>query len=140
MKRRLTAATVAAATALSLAVAPTASAYEFADPGFHKDSSSEVDDTELAGYVLRMVTREVLSKGAGISGPAMASSEAGLFNFGNETTKADLGAMRMSSFRNDANNGYKLGTTHDILVGTGIALTLLAGIGGFALSQGLIKF
>lgn len=140
MKRRLTAATVAAATALSLAVAPNANAYEFDDPGFHKESSSQIDDGEVFFYVLRMATREVLNNGQGISGPAKASSEAGLFNFGNETTKADLGAMRMSSFRNDANNGYKLGTTHDILVGTGIALTLLAGIGGFALSQGLIKF
>lgn len=62
MKRRITAATLAAATALSLTVAPAASAYELADPGFHKDSSSQVNDTEVVAYIIRMIGREAFLK------------------------------------------------------------------------------
>lgn len=140
MKRRITAATLAAATALSLTVAPAASAYELADPGFHKDSSSQVNDTEVVAYIIRMIGREAFFEGEGVSGPFYGSSNAGLFNLGEQTTQEDLGRITLSSFRNDANNGYKLGTTYDILVGTGIALSFLAGLGGYALSKGLIKF
>lgn len=140
MKRRLTAATVAAATALSLAVAPSANAAELEDPGYHKESSSQVSDGEVLFYILRMVGREAFYEGKGISGPFNGSSNAGLFNIGEQTTQDDISRITLSSFRNDANNGFKLGTTYDILIGTGIALSILAGLGGLALSQGLIKF
>lgn len=47
--------------------------------------------------------------------------------------------MRASSVSNDLRNGYRHGTTFDILLGTGIAALLLAGLGGFAVQQGLVK-
>ena len=53
--------------------------------------------------------------------------------------KGDDTSVLDSSLRNDAANGYKVGTTFDILLGTGIAALLLAGLGGFAVQQGLVK-
>lgn len=140
MKRRITAATLAAATALSLTVAPAASATTGYSDGYQKDSSSQVTDAETGLYVLGAVFLEAVDPGAGFSPFFKGSSEAGLYDIGEQTTQEDINRITLSSFRNDANNGYKLGTTWDILVGTGIALSLLAALGGFALSQGLIKF
>lgn len=43
-----------------------------------------------------------------------------------------------SSLKNDAARGYKLGTTYDILVGTGIAAAVIAVLGGAAAAAGKI--
>ncbi len=44
------------------------------------------------------------------------------------------------SVANDEMFKYKIGTTFDILLGTGIAAAILALLGGAAQQQGLIKF
>ena len=49
----------------------------------------------------------------------------------NKFNDASKGVLN-SSLKNDANNGYKLGTTFEILLGTGIAAVLLAALGGAA--------
>lgn len=140
MKRRLTAATVAAATALSLTVAPAANADNGVTGGYQKDSSSQVTDGEVLGYMLGASLIEFISPGSGYSQPHFGSSKAGLFDIPSEGGQADLNRIMLSSYRNDANAGLKVGTTYDIIVGTGIALAILASLGGFALSQGLVKF
>ena len=43
------------------------------------------------------------------------------------------------SYDNDLNNGYKLGTTFDILWGTGLAVAILAAAGGYAYQNGMIQ-
>lgn len=138
MKRRFAAAGLAAATALSLSVAPAQADEEWA---LNKKTSSEVTDTELGFYALGRVLAEAAEEGTGFSAPFKGSSEAGIFEIPQDKDgiKNAQSAVFGSSFRNDANQGYKLGTTYDILVGTGIALTILAGLGGFALQQGLLK-
>ena len=137
MKRRFIAAGLAAATALSLSVAP-AQADE--KPGLNKDSSSQVTDAEVLGYAFGRVVVEGLFPGQGVSQPYLGSSKAGMFDLPENKAGAqkDLGNAVVSSFRNDANRGYKLGTTYDILVGTGIAAAILA-LFGVAQQQGLIK-
>ena len=131
MKRRFIAAGLAAATALSLSVAP-AQADE--KPGYHKESSSQVTDAEVLGYAIARAVVEGLLPGQGVSQPYLGSSKAGMFDIPEDKAGAqkDLKNGLMSSFRNDANRGYKLGTTYDILVGTGIAALVLAALGGAA--------
>ena len=118
--KRFTAASVAAATALTLLGAPAQA---------ETKASSEVTDAEAIGYALGKQAAERVKPGSGVSGPYKSSSEKGLVP--NSAT---------SSLRNDAARGYRLGTTWDILVGTGIAAAVLAVLGGgaWAAQQGLI--
>lgn len=129
--KRFTAAALAATTAISLAAAP-AQAAELSDLAIGHDSSSQVTDAELTGYALAAIAAEFANKGDGFSAPYMGSSKAGLFETTSDATEAQISQALQSSARNDANKGYKLGTTYDILVGTGIALAVLAAVGGAA--------
>lgn len=117
--KRFTAATLAAATALSLAVAPSQAA--------ERKSPSEVTDAEVLAYIVAAGLAEAIQPGSGFSGPAAGSSEKGLL-------PDDIS----SSLKNDVANGYKAGTTYDILVGTGIALGVLVLLGGGAAAAGLL--
>ncbi|MDC7109003.1 hypothetical protein [Corynebacterium afermentans] len=129
--KRFTAAALAAATAMSLAVAP-AQADGLNDLAIGHESSSQVTEAELTGYALAAIAAEVAKPGAGFSKPYMGSSESGLFKTDDEASEAQLNKALNSSARNDANKGYPLGTTYDILVGTGIAAAVLAVLGGAA--------
>lgn len=141
MKRRLTAATVAAATALSLAVAPTAdAANDQSRGGYQKESSSQVTDSEAFLYAVGSGIAEKLSPGAGYSPFFKGSSEAGLLEVPSNG-KVIKSPFLFETYRNDANKGYKLGTTFDTIVGTGVIVAILAGLGALAAqSAGHIKF
>lgn len=119
--KRFTAASIAAATALSLVAMPAQAA---------EKKSSEVDDAYAIGYIWGGILKDSANKGAGLT-PSMRSI---LKNY----EKGDDTSVLDSSLRNDAANGYKVGTTFDILLGTGITALLLALIGGAAAYQGLI--
>ncbi|OHF40318.1 hypothetical protein [Corynebacterium sp. HMSC074A01] len=125
--KRIAAASLAAATALSLAAAP-AQALE----GYNRDSSSKVTDVEAGLYVGAAVIAEALQEGSGFSKPFMQSSENDVFK--SSSNDEDKEGPLASSLRNDANQGYPVGTTYDILVGTGIAVAVLAVLGGVAAS------
>ena len=116
-----TAASIAAATALSLVAMPAQAA---------EKKSSEISDEYAIGYIWGGIVKDRINKGTGLT-PSMRSI---LKNYkeGDDTSALD------SSLRNDAANGYKVGTTFDILLGTGITALLLALIGGAAAYQGLI--
>lgn len=116
--KRFTAAALAAATAVSLAAAPAQAATK---------SPSQVTDEEAIAYVVAAGIAEAIKPGSGFSGPYGGSSQKDLI-------PNDIS----SSVRNDVANGYKVGTTYDILVGTGIALGVLALLGGGAAAAGLI--
>lgn len=113
MKRFATAA-VAAATALSLS---TGAAYaQDPDPNAVHGSSS---DEYTAGYVLGAAIKEGLNPGTGVT-----SSLRNSIDNGKEISSA-LG----SSAKADAANGWKVGTTFEILLGVGIAAVVgLAGV------------
>ena len=143
MKRRFIAAGLAAATALSLSVAPAQAQLKFPGPGngYNKQSSSQVTENEAGWYILGALAQGGADKGwPGFSKPSMGSSQSGMFKLPDDKAGAqqDLNNAFLSSYRNDANRGYKLGTTYDILVGTGIAAAILA-LFGVAQQQGLIK-
>lgn len=120
--KRFTAAAVAAATSLALVAMPAEAA--------ENKRSSELDDSYVTGYILGSEVKEKLEEGSGFSAPYRKSSEG-------KSAREQVN----SSTRNDAARGYKVGTTHDILVGTGIAAAILAVLGGgaWAFQQGLIK-
>ena len=129
MKRTITAA-IAAATALSLAVVP-AQAETPKKPelsasqqqGEKKESSSKISNEDaikeaLAGDQTKIVESILKDK-----------------KTADEKGKA-LGPLA-SSFKSDKSNGWKFGTTFDILLGTGIAALLLV---IFNFVKGGIKF
>ena len=128
--KRFTAAALAATTALSLAAGPAQ-----AEEGNQKDLSdivspnraSDVTDAHLAGAKLKAEARELRNEGSGYSGPYKSSSEKNL-----------VPKSAKSSLKNDVARGYKLGTTYDILVGTGIAAGVLALVGAAAAAAGKI--
>ena len=128
--KRITAAALAATTALSLAAVPAQ-----AEEGNQKDLSeivspnrpSDVTDKHLAGAKVKAEARERLNPGTGYSGPYKSSSEKNL-----------VPKSATSSLKNDVARGYKLGTTYDILVGTGIASGVLALVGAAAAAAGKI--
>lgn len=124
--KRFTAASLAAATALTLVAMPAQ-----AETKDNKKTSAD-SDIYVAGYVMRGVVKEGLNPGTGLT-PAMKSI------LKDYKEGDDISAVE-SSLRNDAANGYKVGTTFDILLGTGISAVLLALIGGgaWAAQQGLI--
>ena len=126
--KRITAAALAATTALSLAAVPAQ-----AEEGNQKDLSdivspdraSDVTDAHLAAAKLKAEARELRNEGSGYSGPYKSSSEKNL-----------VPKSAKSSLKNDVARGYKLGTTYDILVGSGIAAGVLALVGAAAAAAG----
>lgn len=128
--KRFTAAAVAAATSLALVGMPAEAAEN--KTSSEKKSSSEVTDADVLRYIGQKTAAEALTPGSGFSKPYVKSSQ-----------KDDKVPERAaSSVKNDVAKGYKIGTTYDILVGTGIAAAILAVLGGgaWAYQQGLIKF
>ena len=117
MKRRFIAAGLAATTALSLSVAPAYAAVERPMTSSYESSSKRIDkslkDANKSGD-----PKEIRR--------AMSSADA-------------FEKFMKPSYDNDLNNAYKIGTTFDILLGTGVAAALLAILGGVAFQQGLIK-
>ena len=136
--KRFTAAALAAATAMSLAVAPAQAADEVAYlRGLNKPGgSSAVTDTELAGYALAAGLVEGLNEAELTNNEGITSSVRDMLERDekSKTHKFDDASKGVlnSSLKNDANNGYKLGTTFEILLGTGIAAVVLAALGGAA--------
>ena len=128
--KRIAAATLAAATAVSLTALP-AQAEENDLQSFRDqlkpESASEVSDAYLAGYKAEAKIREELRPGTGYSQSYKRSSE-----------KNQVPNSATSSLKNDAARGYKLGTTYDILVGPGIAAAVLAVLGLGAAAAGMI--
>ena len=136
--KRFTAAALAAATAFSLAAAPAQAADETAFlRGLNKPGgSSTVTETELASYAIAAGLVEGLNEAELTNNEGLTSSVRDMIarDEKNKTHKFDdaaKGALN-SSLKNDANNGYKLGTTFEILLGTGIAALVLAVLGGAA--------
>lgn len=122
MKRRIVAAGLAAATALSLSVAPAQAA--------ENQSSSEISDTELKSYLLKQAEKGNVT-------PLLKR----ISIREHQDPKSDSPAAQAlySSLRNDAANSYTVGKTLKILLGTGAAALILAGLGGFAVQQGLVQ-
>lgn len=120
--KRFTAAALAAATSLALVAMPAEAA--------ETKRSSEITDAQAGAYMILGALVEANKEGAGVSQPFLRSSENGVPD------------AATSSIKNDVAKGYKIGTTWDILVGTGIAAAILAVLGGgaWAYQQGLIKF
>ena len=136
--KRFTAAALAAATAISLASAPA----QAADDNLHlrelnkPGGSSDVTDLELAGYfvaagIVEGANGANITNNQGVTSSIRSIAERDSKNGTERLGEAAEGALN-SSFKNDANNGYKLGTTFEILLGTGIAAVLLAALGGAA--------
>ncbi|ACP31709.1 hypothetical protein [Corynebacterium aurimucosum] len=128
--KRFTAAAVAAATALSLSIAPATAA---------EKGSSEVSEGEVFGYILKQGLKEA------VGGDGYASS----VNYGIEKG-AEAISSKGSSTPEEIKEGletagsakeYPVGTTAEILVGTSIAAIVLGLIAGVvnAVNSGLIK-
>lgn len=111
--KRFLAASVAAATSLTLVTMPAQAA--------ETKKSSEVTQGELDRYVTEAARKERANKGDGFSAPFKTSVD-------NKSITADI----TSSVANDAVHGYKVGTTYDVLVGFGIATSILALVAGAA--------
>lgn len=110
MKRFATAA-VTAATALSLS---TGAAFAQDANAVHGSSN----DAYTAGYIIGAALKEELNPGTGFT-----SSLRNSYNDG-----SDKSAL-LSSIKADAANGWKVGTTFEILLGVGIAAAVgLAGL------------
>lgn len=136
--KRFTAAALAAATAISLAAAPAQAADDVVYlRGLNKPGgSSAVTDAELAGYAVAAgfvegANKADLTNNQGITSSVRDMVERDEKNNTHKFDDASKGVLN-SSLKNDANNGYKLGTTFEILLGTGIAAVLLAALGGAA--------
>lgn len=113
MKRRMVAAGLAAATALSLSVAPAQAAQTSSYDGIWQSSSERREKAQKAGNQNKA---DRIAK-----------------NYDNYEK------MLQSSFDNDRKNEYPYGTTFDILWGTALALTIVGGLAGFAVQQGLVQ-
>ena len=128
--KRITAAALAATTALSLAAVPAQAEEDTLkniENAVNPKKASEVNDAYLAGYITQAKVREKLEPGTGYSGPFKSSSE-----------KNQVPKSATSSLKNDAARGYKVGTTYDIPVGTGIAAAVVAVLGLGAAAAGMI--
>lgn len=93
-------------------------------------TSSDVNDLEMTGYILEKGIQELANPGTGVT--------SSLKDLARTDIKDEDAKALFSSYRNDALNGYKLGTTFDILLGTGIAATVLAAIAA-AIQSGAVK-
>ena len=123
--KRITAAALAATTALSLAAVPAQAeedtlndTLQNIENAVNPKKASDVNDAYLGAYIGQAKVRERLEPGTGYSGPFKSSSE-----------KNQVPKSATSSLKNDAARGYKVGTTYDILVGTGIAAAVVAVLG-----------
>ena len=128
--KRITAAALAATTALSLAAVPAQAEEDTLkniENAVNPKKASDVSDAYLAGYITQAKVREKVKPGTGYSGPFKSSSE-----------KNQVPKSATSSLKNDAARGYKVGTTYDILVGTGIAAAVVAVLGLGAAAAGMI--
>lgn len=112
MKRRIVAAGLAAATALSLSVAPAQAATDSALTSSYESSSKMIQKS----------LKDALDSGDQEKYDRVIGSA------------HSLGKFVEPSSENDYKNNYKLGTTFDILLGTGIAVAVLALLGGAAQS------
>lgn len=160
MKKRLLAAVVAGATVFSTvqvaqaaqaaepvrAAAPAAAAGETGGAGEAVDGGTGAEKDPFIDGLDRYGKLDELNKlreehpewaesnGKVLSDPAKGSSTGG--SSSNDTEKgkaaADWWSIAGSSVANDAENDYRIGTTWDILAGTGIAAVLVAVLGGFA--------
>lgn len=117
--RKFTAAIVTAATAMSLSVGPAWGAV-----------GVEKQEGETSSYTAIWAGMKSRYNKAQKSGDQekMMRLEAEANRFEEVTGSAE---------RNDRDNGYKLGTTFDILIGTGVAAVLLA-VAGFLINTGMI--
>lgn len=136
--KRFTAAALAAATAMSLAVAPAQAADDnLYLRGLNKPGgSSSVTNQELGAYMfsaglVEEANEANLTNNHGATSSIRDMGERDAKSGTKNLLNATQGALN-SSFKNDANNGYKLGTTFEILLGTGIAAVVLAALGGAA--------
>lgn len=136
--KRFTAAALAATTAISLAAAPAQAADDnLYLRGLNKPGgSSAVSDEELGAYFIGAGLVEGanelnLTDNEGVTSSIRSMAERDAKNNTERLDNAADGALK-SSFKNDANQGYKLGTTFEILLGTGIAAVVLAILGGAA--------
>ncbi|TRX49127.1 hypothetical protein FNY88_06070 [Corynebacterium guaraldiae] len=132
--KRFTAAAVAAATALSLSIAPATAA---------EKGSSEVSEAEVFGYILKQGAKEL------VGGDGFASSVDYGIEKGAEAISSK-GSSEGSSTPEEIKEGletagsakeYPVGTTAEIIVGTSIAAIVLGLIAGVvnAVNSGLIK-
>lgn len=120
--KRFAAGVVAAATALSLSTGVASAA---GDPNAQNGSSN---DAYTTGYVIAGFAKEVVGQ------DGVTSSVENIA----ENSKADGNRSPLfSSFKSDAANGWKVGTTFDILWGTGVAVAVL-GAAYTAVQNGLI--
>ncbi|PFG27739.1 hypothetical protein [Corynebacterium renale] len=94
-------------------------------------TSSEIDEPYMQSYLIAKRISEWLEPGSGFTS---STREHGMSQ---EITTEDLKAMG-SSYKNDVANNYRIGTTQDILIGTGIAATVLAAIAA-AIQSGAVK-
>jgi len=131
--KRFTAAALAAATAMSLAVAPAQADEVLYLRGLNKpEGSSSVTNEELGGYMISAAVVEEARQANLTNNKGVTSSIRDMAERDEEKfADAAKGALN-SSLKNDANNGYALGTTFEILLGTGIAALVLAVLGGAA--------
>ena len=146
--KRFSAAALAATTALSLAVVP-AEAQQMYDlagkpvKGFGHDSSSQVTDDGMGWYTIGALNVESEKEGAGLSPAMMAlgSSEAVKDTVDFASSDSQLSSDFVgATMKNDANEGYKLGTTYAIATWSTIALVIAGVLGGvgYAYNEGLI--
>jgi len=135
--KRITAAALAATTAISLAAVPAQADENLYLRGLNKPGgSSAVSDEELGAYFIGAGLVEGanelnLTDNEGVTSSIRSMAERDAKNNTERLGNAADGALK-SSFKNDANQGYKLGTTFEILLGTGIAAVVLALLGGAA--------
>ncbi|TRX43375.1 hypothetical protein FNY91_05415 [Corynebacterium guaraldiae] len=141
--KRFTAGVVAAATALSLSIAPATAA---------EKGSSEVSEAEVFGYILEQGFKEAVG-GDGFASSVDYGIEKGaeaISSKGSSTpeeinealeTAGSAKDVAMSSLKNDTAKEYPVGTTAEILVGTSIAAIVLGLIAGVvnAVNSGFIK-
>ena len=119
--KRMTAAAVAAATAMSLATVPAIAQEGSADTGTGK--SSEIENEDALDYA-----RDNADKATGLAKNAL----------GKETQEERDKALNplASSLKSDKANNWAPGKTADILLGTGITAAILGLIAFFANSGG----
>lgn len=136
--KRTAAAVLAATTALSLAAVPAHAADDVVYlRGLNKPGgSSAVSDKELGEYFfgagfVEGANEKGLTNNEGLTSSVRSMYQRDQENKTHKFTDAANGPLK-SSFKNDANNGYKVGTTFEILLGTGIAALVLAVLGGAA--------
>lgn len=117
--KRFTAAALAATTAISLAAVPAQAA--------EAKASSEVSDAEAIAY----------GQAAYLTGHITPTMKSIIERQARTDKNVDPAESLTSSIKNDAASGYKLGTTFDILWGTGVAVVLLGALAAAA-SSGVI--